>query len=419
MNRREFLFTSGVLTLRPLLRTVWAETSLGKIVNVEAGGLWVRSLPDGQPKQLISGSHIHLPRFSPSGEWIAYRDGETVNVIRADGSMHTQLSAGAGAWLPVDDVLAVPTGKGLALFTAGRWNAAKPIEAVQELPAFSPDGTQLVYPDSVEKGQGPGGESMREGRLCRMILTHGGRGGHEPDVLASKYLTGFLPYAWTRDGKSIIYWEDPDFSASALADGLKLFRIGALGGSPQELGVMVLVSNDMLALSPLGNKLVVSAGLGRMTWSGKRIAVIDLETAAVRYLTDKTTSAISPSWSPDGERIVYAAAPNAVGISGGDEAKACLQKRRVWIADASGINWPKQITNDDHYRDEEPMWSRDGTHILFCRMDRGDAGTLWLMRRGGENPIQVSGPFSVEQDWFGCYGHVDWRQTFDWFRNPS
>jgi hypothetical protein len=419
MNRREFLFASGVLSLRPLLRTGSAETALGRLVSVEAGGLWVRRLPGGKPKQLISGSHIHLPRFSPSGEWIAYRDGETLSVIRADGSMHTQLSAGTGTWLPVDDVLAVCTNKGLALFTAGRWGAAKLIEVVRGFPAFSPAGTQLVYPDSVEKGKGPGGESMREGRICRMILTHGGRGGREPDVLASKYLTGFLPYAWTRDGNSVIYWEDPDFSASFIADGLKLFRIGALGGSPRDLGVTVLVRNDMLALSPFGNELVVTAGFGRDTWSDKRIAVIDLESAAVRYLTDKTTSAICPLWSPNGKRIAYAAAPNAVGIGGGDQAKACLQKRRLWIADASGINRPKQITNDDHYRDEEPMWSRDGTHILFCRMDRSDVRTLWLMGRDGENPIQVSGPFSVDKDWFGYYGYIDWRQTFDWFRDPS
>lgn len=419
MNRREFLFASGVLTLRPLLRTGSAETAFGSLVNVEAGGLWVRSLPGGQPKQLISGSHIHLPRYSPSGEWIAYRDGETLSVIRANGSMHTRLSARIGTWLPLDDVLAVSTNRGLALCTAERWNAAELIKVVRGLPTFSPDGTQLVYPDAVEKGHGPGAEPMREGRLCRMILTHGRGGGHEPGVLASKYMTDFLPYLWTRDGNSVIYWEDPDFSASAIADGLNLFRISALGGSPQDLGVTVLVRNDMLSLSPFGNKLVVAAGLGRETWSSKHIAVIDLKTAAARYLTDETTSAICPSWSPDGERIAYAAAPNAAGIGGGDQAKACLQKRRIWIADASGINRPKQVTNDDHYRDEEPMWSMDGTHILFCRMDRSDVGTLWLMDRGGENSIQVSGPFSVEGDWFGYYGYIDWRQTFDWFRNPS
>jgi Tol biopolymer transport system component len=316
-------------------------------------------------------------------------------------------------------VLAVSTSKGLALFTAERWNAAKLIEVVRDVPVFSPDGTQLVYPDLVEKGQGPGVEPTREGRLCRMILTHGRSGAWEADVIASKYSTGLLPYAWTRNGDSIIYWEDPDFSASAIADGLKLFRIGTLGGSPQDLGVTVLVKNDMLAISPFGNELVVSAGLGRETWSSKHIAVINLNTMAARYLTDETISAIGPSWSPEGDLVAYAAAPNAANIGGGDQAKACLQKRRIWIADASGINRPKQITNDDHYRDEEPVWSRDGTHILFCRMDRSDVGTLWLMGKGGENPIQVSGPFSVEQGWFGYYGYIDWRQMFDWSRNSS
>ncbi len=261
---------------------------------------------------------------------------------------------------------------------------------------------------------------MRDGQLCRFVLTDAER---KPQSLVSKHLTGLLPYAWSRDAKYVLYWEDPDFSASIMADGLDLFRTPVAGGSSQPLGVTVLVHDDMLALSPTQNKLAATVGAGRETWSEKRIATIDLDTEALRYLTDENTSAICPSWSPDGKQIAYVAAASGalermkqpMGLA---QAKPHLEQRRIWVADASTASRPKQITKDDRYRDEEPMYSIGGAHILFCRMDRDGSGTLWLMSATGENLIQLSGPLPLEGSWFGYYGYIDWRRTFDWFRNP-
>jgi WD40-like Beta Propeller Repeat len=416
MHRRAFLFGVTAATAVAALRTHGAETSLGTITFVQAGALWVRSLPGGSPRKLVSGARIQSPRFSASGEWIAYQDGDALHVIRRDGRVTRQLPFGSSKWLPADDVLAVANNEGLRLFSStSDWNASKLVNKEEGVPVFSSDGTQFVCSNAVERGQGSGGEPMREGRLCRFALSGAER---DPQILVSKYLAGMIPYAWVRDAKSVVYWEDPDFSASAMADGLELFCIAASGGPPQSLGVTVLVHDDMLALSPTENKLAVTAGEGRAAWSEKRIAIIDLDTLDLRYLTNENMSSTCPSWSPDGKQIAYSAAPDErTEVMGGTQAKRYLEQRRIWLADASGGTVRRQITNDDVYRDEEPIWSPGGTHLLFCRMDRDSRGALWLMSAGGDNPIQVSGPLALEDSWFGYYGYIDWRRAFDWSRN--
>ena len=63
------------------------------------------------------------------------------------------------------------------------------------------------------------------------------------------------------------------------------------------------------------------------------------------------------------------------------------------------------------------MWSADGRHILFARIDRGSNQTLWLMDVESPRPIQVAGPLcTADETWFGYYGYIDWRTKVDWYR---
>jgi dipeptidyl aminopeptidase/acylaminoacyl peptidase len=369
MRRRVFLALACAAA-----RTRAASSDLGAIAYVQADGLWVRSLPDGAPKKLL-GTAAERPQFSPSGEWIVYNGG----VIRAAGGAAYKLPNRAAVWLPKRDALAIETDTGVALFDArNNWSAPSLVRKGAGLGVFSPDGS------------------------------------------VSRYLMGSAPYAWTRDSRYILYWEDPDFSASVQADGLELFRIPAGGGKAESLGVSTLVRQDLLSLAPIGNQLAVTAGKGRETWTEKRIAAVDLDTLALHYLTGSEMAAVAPAWSPDGKQIAYSAA-KSVGHIGGAPAKAALDQRRIWTVSASGPAVPRQLTSDPRYRDEEPLWSADGASLLFCRMDSAGAGALWLMGSAGEHPVRVSGALDLKrlpsgEAWFGFYGYIDWRRTFDWHR---
>jgi dipeptidyl aminopeptidase/acylaminoacyl peptidase len=304
---------------------------------------------------------------------------------------------------------------------ADNWsNAVREIKGAQFPVVFSPDGREMVYGDEV--GIGDGDDAERTGRLFRAEWENPDA---QPAVLVSESWVRQLPCAWTRDGR-ILFWRDPDFSGSAISDGLELSAIPAAGGVITKLGVSTLIHDDVLAFSPKGDKLAIGAGDGREDWQGKRIAVTDPERWKPSYLTDDKTSAVSPSWSPDGERFAYSAAPGPTeryGVGGGDEARQLLAKRRIWLRNLTTMDAPTTLTADSRYRDEKPLWSADGKHILFCRMDASDRVTLWLMGAAGEDPAQVAGPLysdpgdlGVDETWFGYYGYIHWGRMFDWLR---
>ena len=50
--------------------------------------------------------------------------------------------------------------------------------------------------------------------------------------------------------------------------------------------------------------------------------------------------------------------------------------RRIYASDVGKNDRPRQLTNDPRYSDEEPVWSGDGSHILFCRVNTRDAWTI-------------------------------------------
>lgn len=118
MRRRSFLL-AGAAGLFGAWQSP-AQTSLGALVWAQEDGLRVRELPDGPPKQIVSGVRLHRPRFSPSGRFIAYRDQrEQVFVIRSDGQGGASSGGKGFEWLPKEDRLV-------------------------DLGVFSPDGKQFV-----------------------------------------------------------------------------------------------------------------------------------------------------------------------------------------------------------------------------------------------------------------------------------
>jgi Tol biopolymer transport system component len=431
MRRRSFLFGAAGAARYGARAGRAAPEGLGTIAYVRHDGLWRRALPDGRPTRLVSGARIAAPRFSPSGQWIACLRDDLLHVVSIDGGRSADLgkpdpgSPGPGAqWAPVRDDLWMAGPGGLSVFTAesGWRGAVRGISGAGLPVVFHPDGKEMVYGDVLVNGRGPGGEPLRIGRLCRLALAPNSR----PTVLSSTPLSDKIPCVWTRHGESVVFWEDSDFSASIMADGLELFRIPAAGGAPRSLGLSTLVRPDMLSCSPAPERLAVSTGGGRSEWQEKRIAVLDPETAALSYLTENGMAAVCPAWSPGGDAIAYSAAPGpraGSSVGGGEPARRLLAKRRIWVVEVNGTPAPRPLTADSRYRDEEPRWSASGNHLLFCRMAADNSKTLWLIGADGSDAAQVAGPLYLDagpagedSSWFGYYGYVEWRAMFDWFR---
>lgn len=402
---------------------------------------------------IVSGDGLHSPRFSPLGRWLTYRTrDDKLSVVRSDGQFGASLEGTDAVWFPREDRLAVTRDGGVSVFTpVDGWKYPAGAVKGAGVPVFGPDGERFVFARDVGRvSQKDGAPSA--GQLCLASVSAPNR---KPEVLVSNG-GNLRPYGWTHDSKSILYWCADDWSASIWNDGVGLYLVPVAGGPARKLGVSTLVHDDIVDLAPksAGNQLAVASGDGRATWAGKRIAVVDLETGSSRNVTMEDIAATCPTWSPDGRRIAYVAAPDAevaykksmagpnlrimrgdgavetmvvtpdmrMAPGGGEPAHLFLHQRKIWLLDASGTGQPRLLTSDPRYRDEEPLWSADGRYILFGRMDYDGHASLWLMESSGGAPVevcqlQISDAFGNETSWFGFYGYTDWRDAFDWRRH--
>jgi Tol biopolymer transport system component len=402
--------------------------SLGKLTYVQGGDIWVKALHSGEPQRLTTDGRNSQPRWSPSSEWLAFRKDEQVWLMSADGKDARSLNEGtavdAFAWAPADDRLAYVAVAGLQVISA---DGLAPVTLVTpSLPghgpgrmgriAWSPDGAWIAcewqewQPDQPLTYQGLWKVSANGEQLAELYASGAPEKGEA--VLAG----------WSLDGQHIFFWQGDVLSASIMADGVALYSLPAGGDEPIKLVDAVLVHGDFLAPAPRGDRLAVTAGGYRATWTNKRVAVVEAGGGELTWLTDESEVAFSPAWSPDGAQLAYVAMPDEGDLVGGEDARLGMMERRIWVADTQGESQLHQLTDDPAYRDEHPLWSADGSHLLFARLDAEGRASLWLIPAGGGGPHRVvdeltplPGPAS---GWFGYYGHVDWDQLFDWWRGP-
>jgi dipeptidyl aminopeptidase/acylaminoacyl peptidase len=180
----------------------------------------------------------------------------------------------------------------------------------------------------------------------------------------------------------------------------------------------VLQYQEYVVASPSGFEVLVISGGNRMAWTNKRLT-LHMANGVTKSLTDGDMAVASAQWSPNGDAIVFAAGPDDAEAFGGLRAKHVLAKRRIWFMAADGQQC-RQLTADDRYRDESPVWAKDGRHVLFVRMDERNNVSAWSVEsadgRLSKLVDDISG-FEGKDSWFGFYGRVSWSSMVAFSKN--
>ncbi len=230
-------------------------------------------------------------------------------------------------------------------------------------PAFSPDGTELVYAMAGSLWR------QRIGSDEAFELTHGPGYDAQPD--------------WSPDGKRIVFVR---YAGDALELWLLELASGRLSALTGNRGV-----NLEPRWSPDATRLafVSTQGSGHFelklaAFDGKLLGPVATlvggrKSAVPRYYYSAFDHAISPAWTPDGKRIVF------------------VSNREV--AYGSGEFWSVAVDQSDDLRrihGEETTWRAtpdvgpDGRRLLFSSYNGRQWHQLWLGTMDGAPPLPLT-----------------------------
>jgi len=266
-------------------------------------------------------------------------------------------------------------------------------------PAFSPDGTLLVYSHHVA----PNGPDFGGAEIHVIEV-----GGSDHRVLAPYKSNGERAEypVWSADGKSVYYAHDiPIFDQAGqyTGDTLTVEKVGVASGRVE------VVAKDAIfpATSPSGDMAWVNFNL---TDSSFQFVFVPQSGSPRPLLTDQDFQAVyMPRFSPDGKTLLF-------GGSGRTDSKVASMGRAVAkalnplvpeAAEAHGLPWDPWVIGIDGHGlkkltgiglDELGMaWSPDGKQIMAANLD-----ATYLFKADGSGFTHLLKT--------GDPGGIDWRR---------
>ncbi len=261
------------------------------------------------------------------------------------------------AWSPDGRTIAF-THLSKEIWTVDVASGAKIKVADGVLPAWSPDGLRLSY--------------LRAGRFYTRVMATGDTSGVT--------LNGRYPVhdpAWTRVA----------FGLGSNATGDPLNGIWVIGDTIP-VARQILSANDaylpdvhMLAWSPAETTI---AFMSHVIEGAEEIWLLRLRDTTVTLLTSGALINRDCTWSPDGRMIAWARA----------EAGDTNPLSGIWVMDHDGRNQRLVVNGGTRETTAlSPSWSPTGQQIVYSGYnDDSDTFTLWVVNLDGTNPHALTHP---------------------------
>lgn len=329
--------------------------------------------------------------WSPSGErivlgWCDFED-PIGTVISLEPFWVRGESFSGGDWLAMPDMdgglmaVAFPSGRARVILGPGSLNIS-----VQPNLIWSQE-EWLAWPQ-IEEGEEEG--QWREILSLRPVQDDAGA---ERAWLLSEDIRGmfFQLIDWV-PGTRLILAAQTSLLVAQSPSGMPLVTIDADTGRLTDLGVSMLTTSEAYAWHPKTLGVMVAAlGESRMLFETGRLAVVDLFSGHVRYLTDESIAAFEPTWSPDGTQVAFAGVRAVPGAVGAPEAlEESLAGRAIYVADVR-TGGTRLLTNPGDAVDGWPQWSGAGAQLLYARQRDGSTEVRRIRADGTRDERIVAG----------------------------
>ena len=351
-----------------------------------AGQVYVKLLPDGEPKALTSDNNLKMePRFSPDGARIVYTIAiidtafsfETWAVPVLGGAPQRLLSNAEGlTWIPS------ATGQPRVLFSeltglGGQMSIVTSTASRAEARTvyLPPSETGMAHRSFLSPDQKWVLVVEMEGAWlpCRLVPLDGSSRGRQVGPSPAQCVDA----GWSPDGRWMY------FSAN-LGGGVHIWRQKFPDGKPEQV-TFGTTEESGVHFAPDGRSFVTSIGTSQST-------VWVHDSRGTRQVTSEGYG-FRPSVSHDGRKIYYLVRAASTGsfISG-----------ELWVADLT--SGQKQRLLPDfamHYF----SISRDGQQVTFAADREGQSG-VWLARLDAKTPPRQLATMAAWETYFGRAGEV-------------
>jgi Tol biopolymer transport system component len=378
----------------------------GRLAYVRDGNLWVQIFPDGAARQISHGAPSEHPRWSFSGRWVSFEQSNRVTLVSVEPGLQEEVTLDTrhALWSPRRDEVAFVDDGSLVVLSSESVPWRKRV-------IVRPSAGQTIvdFRWSLDGATSAVATSDSSHRLMNLWSVDADAGRSRQVPLSRSLADHFKLADWPSDGSRILMWVGAD-SESIAADGLPLVSVDASTGETRVVTESALQYPEYVSVAPSGDHSLVITGGDRRSWTNKRLVAFTAASSDIMPLTGSDVAVAASAWSPDGYSVAFAAGPDNKEAAGGDRAKQALAERRIWTIGFDGRQ-KRQLTADPRYRDEYPLWSRDGQHIVFMRMDRQNAVSVWSVGVNDGTVVKlvdrIMGP-SVQESWFGYYGRIGW-----------
>jgi Tol biopolymer transport system component len=382
--------------------------SEGRIAFVRSGDLWVWEA--GKERQVTSTGKVSNPRFSESGRYIAYLQGNSLWVVPISGGSPWQIGERGtivhpAVWSPTDDTLAFTTIKeGVFSAQITRLGPEKlsHVAVGWSSPAWSPDGKELAV-----ARQKPGKEKFT-GTVA--VATVPRIGGRAPIILEERYpheiacgpVGPITSLKWSSDGEWLAFYRQGLYESGA-ADCNQLVVVPIKGGTPVSVG-MGPANPEWFAWAPTGAVLAFTDGAGRAAFENKVLRVATMPPRSpFRSFTPAGYADREPSWSQDGRQLAFTRSLAKWPVNMNHPAP----EQAIWVMNVATGNGRQVLGSEGGIG---PRW---GTNegMIWARREK-DGSSLWYQSGPDIQPHPLVQGIDLSDSY---YGQWSLSQVFDWW----
>jgi Tol biopolymer transport system component len=215
-------------------------------------------------------------------------------------------------------------------------------EASDETPVWSPDGTKILFSSYITQENNELFIMNADGSEMHQLTDNPGRDGHQK---------------FSGDGNQIVFNSvrngTDDYEIYIMdVDGTNVTRLTDFDGW-----------DTYPSISPDGSKIlwrrILPTGGSSSSGRNSEIFIMNRDGSDVTNLTNHPDFDGYPSWSPDGSKIAFA--------SNRGRKEDFRGNFHIYIMNSDGTSVTKILDNDKLVEDARPMWSPDGSRIMFNR----------------------------------------------------